>query len=193
MQILERQWQSAACIRQLAARPALVLAVAVCLLVGCGRPTGPAADAASPSASGSADDTAATGSAEDAAAPSDADLVSAVNAGGPSKPLTVKFRVEARPVVGMPVKILLVLTPADQIDHIHAALAGGEGLLMQSPTSFDLSDLKAGTPQDREVTVVPQQTGVLDLSATLLLQTDKGTQARTYSIPLIAADNSSTP
>jgi hypothetical protein len=98
-------------------------------------------------------------------------------------------------VVGMPLKILLALIPADQgsIDHIHASLTAGEGLLMQSPASFDLTDLKAGTPQYREITVVPQQTGVLDLNATLLLQTDKTTEARTYSIPLIAADNSSSP
>lgn len=184
MQMLERQWQSAACGGK-AAAPALVLALALCLLAGCGRP----------GASASTNDNAANTSADEAAATSDADLVSAVNPGGPDKPLTVKFRVEARPVVGMPVKILLVLTPADQssIDHIHASLTAGEGLLMQSPTSFDLSDLKAGTPQNHEVTVVPQQTGVLDLNATLLLQTDKVTEARTYSIPLIAADNSGIP
>jgi hypothetical protein len=195
MQIIERQWQSAAGNRKAAARPALVLALAVCLLSGCGRPAAPAGDASSPSPAAAADDSAANGSADEAAATSDADLVSAVNAGGPSKPLSVKFRVEARPVVGMPLKILLALIPADQsaIDHIHASLSAGEGLLMQSPTSFDLSDLKAGTPQYHEVTVVPQQTGVLDLNATLLLQTEKVTEARTYSIPLIAADNSSNP
>jgi hypothetical protein len=189
MQILEWQCQLAASGRRAAARPALILAVA-CLLVACGRAAPPAGDAAS--ASAAADAGAASTSGDEPAAASDADLVSAVNAAGNSKPLTVKFRVEARPVVGMPVKIMLVLTPADQgsIDHIHASLTAGEGLLMQSPASFDLSDLKAGTPQYREVTVVPQQTGVLDLNATLLLQTDKSSQARTYSIPLIAADNS---
>jgi hypothetical protein len=196
MQFLERQWQSAASGRRAAAGPALALAatICLCLLVGCGRPAGPASDASSASATASEDDTGANASGEGAPT-SDADLVSAVNAGGPAKPLSVKFRVEARPVVGMPVKILLALIPTDQssIDHIHASLTVGEGLLMQSPPSFDLSDLKGGTPQYHEVTVVPQQTGVLDLNATLLLQTDKSSEARTYSIPLIAADNSSRP
>lgn len=174
--------------RRATARSSLLLAVAACLLVACGRAAPPASDAAGASAA----DAGAASGAGDEATSSDADLVSAVNANGPSKPLIVKFRVEARPVVGTPVKILLVLTPTDQgsIDHIHALLAPGEGLLMQSPTTFDLSDLKAGTPQNQEVTVVPQQTGVLDLNATLLLQSDKSTQTRTYSIPLIAADNS---
>lgn len=168
-----------------------MLAVAACLLVACGRATPPAADEAGAPASANAG--AAGGAEDESSATSDADLVSAVNAGGPSKPLIVKFRVEARPVVGMPVKVLLVLTPTDEggaIDHIHASLTPGEGLLMQSPASFELSGLKPGSPQNREVTVVPQQTGVLDLSATLLLQSDKATQTRTYSIPLIAADNS---
>jgi predicted small lipoprotein YifL len=191
MQILERQWQSAASGGRAAAGPALLLAVAVCLLAGCGRAGPLAGGAASSPAAASAD----SGAGEEGAPTSDADLVSAVNAGGPAKPLDVKFRVEARPVIGMPVKILLALIPADQgeIDHIHASLTAGEGLQMQSPTTFDLSDLKGGTPQYQEVTVLPQQTGVLDLTATLLLQTDKMTESRTYSIPLIAADNSSNP
>ena len=176
----------------------MALAVALCLLVGCGRavtPGGNAADAGAGATTGAPADDSADAAGDQAAATSDADLVSAVNAGGPSKPLTVKFRVEARPVVGQPLKIMLVLTPTDQgsINHIHGSLSAGPGLLMQSDTSFDLTDLKAGTPEYREVTVVPQQTGVLDLNATLLLQTDKSSEARTYSIPLIAADNSSTP
>ena len=200
MQTLEWQWQSAA--RRPRAASALALAVAIgvtaSLLAGCGRVGGPAASGsrAAALASGATGGNAGAADEADEAAPaSDADLVSAVNAGGGAKPLSVKFRVEARPVVGQPVKILLAMIPADQgtIDHIHASLSAGEGLLMQPPTTFDLTDLKAGAAQYREVTVVPQRTGVLDLNATLLLQTDQSTEARTYSIPLIAADNSSTP
>lgn len=172
--------------------------LAACLLAGCGRVSAPSATrAGSPAEPRGAGAPAAESQdpSSDASTPpvSDADLVSAVNAGGDTKTLSVRFRVEARPVVGMPVKILLALTPGDQsqITHIHGSLAAGDGLLIQSAATFDLGDLKAGTPQYREVTVLPQQTGVLDLSATLLLQSDSGTQARTYSIPLIAADNSS--
>jgi hypothetical protein len=193
--------------RALAAGCALLLAV-TWLLAGCGRTSSPGSDATASSATadsgaggaagsgadaGAAGDAGAGGEAGDAGATSDADLVSAVTPGGQSAPLSVKFRVEARPVIGVPVKILLVVVPADQdeIGMIHGSLSAGDGLLIQSPPTFDLSDLKPGTSQTREVTVVPQQTGVLNLNATLLLQTDNTTQTRTYSIPVIAADNSS--
>lgn len=194
MQTLERQWSFATTGAGLAL--ALVLAWG---LAGCGRTGSPAGDSAAGTTSGNtaADTAAASSSADDAAQTSDADLVSAVNptAQGGTKPITVKFRIEARPVVGMPVKILLVMTPADQaaIERIHVSATPGDGLLMQSPPAFDLTDLKADTPLSHEVTVVPQQTGVLDLGVTLLLQQDKSIETRTYSIPLIAADNSSTP
>ena len=41
------------------------------------------------------------------------------------------------------------------------------------------------------MTVVPQRNGVLSLSATLVIDYDNGSVARTYVIPLIAANNAS--
>ena len=38
--------------------------------------------------------------------------------------------------------------------------------------------------------MVPQQTGVLSLNATVVVDTDGSSLSRTYSIPLIAADSS---
>jgi hypothetical protein len=173
----------------------ILLLGAVLLVAGCGRQgsasgggtvtSAPAGGSAGASNAGALPDSA-------EAAPGDADLVSAVNPVGGGKPVTVKFRLETRPVVGMPVKILVALTPTDDVDlgRVHGSFSPGEGLLVQSAPSFDIADLRSGTPQYQEVTVVPQQTGVLNLDATLLLQTDNTTQTRTYTIPLIAADNS---
>jgi hypothetical protein len=123
---------------------------------------------------------------------SDAALVSAVGPPGPSSLISVKFRVEARPVVGMPVKIELALIPAAnaQINRIHGSFLVGSGLLLQSEHSFDVPTVQAGVTLYRELTVVPQQSGVLSLNATILIQQDIGSQARTYSIPLIATDSS---
>jgi hypothetical protein len=127
------------------------------------------------------------------AADPNAGLVAAVNPDSSGGPINVKFRVEARPMVGSPVKIRLAVMAAGnaQIAHLHGALLPGEGLTLQSDRSFDLSDVQSGSTLYREVTVVPTQPGVLSLSATILVDMNKGTQSRTYSIPLIAADSSS--
>ncbi len=163
--------------------------VAALLLAACS-PSAPS------SASSSADDQAAAQQSAQADQPVDpaANMVAAVSTGGSAGPISVKFRVEARPVVGMPVKILVALIPdADaQLSKVHGTFVPGEGLALQSDRDFDLGQLQPGTTVFREVTVVPQQTGVLSLDATLLLQSDKVSQSRTYSIPLIASDNSTT-
>lgn len=169
------------------------IAIAACVLPsGCARPSG--------SASASAQAASAQDSAQDSPQPEEsadpmAGMVSAVIPGGSaSRSVSVKFRIEARPTVGTPVKIMLALTPAAdaQINRIHGSLLPGEGLALQSDRTFDLSDVHAGTTLFQEITVVPQQTGALSLDTTLLMQTDKSSQTSTYSIPLIAADNSST-
>jgi hypothetical protein len=162
------------------------LAAALLLLAGCAPPSGSGGASSRESAAGQ--DT----SAADATPDPLANMVSAVSPADTSAPLAVKFRIEARPVVGTPVAIMLALIPnADaKIGHIHGAFAAGDGLTLQSERDFDLDTVQGGTAVFREVTVVPRQTGVLNLSATFLLQTDQSTQTRTYSIPLIASDNS---
>jgi hypothetical protein len=163
------------------------------LIAGCGRPPGaPAAD--TPEAPDSNAASSAAAPSDESSPPNDADLVSAVTPPGTSganQSVSVKFRLEGRPMIGMPVKILVALIPTTDGDvgHVHGSFTAGDGLALQSPQSFDIADLH-GSSKYQEVTVLPQQTGVLNLTITLLLQTDSTTQTRTYSIPLIAADNS---
>jgi len=122
----------------------------------------------------------------------DADMVTAVGPAGAASLMGVKFRLGARPVVGTPVKIVVALIPAPdaQINHIHGAFAAGAGLQLASDRSFDATEVHGATLY-RELTVVPQQTGVLSLSVTILIDQDSGSKASTYSIPLIATDSSS--
>jgi hypothetical protein len=165
------------------------------LLAGCA-PSGGASSASSRSAGSAGSAGQDAGAADKAQADQSADplagMVAAVDPAGTSSTLSVKFRIEARPVIGMPVKIMVAVIPAANVDvdHIHGSFLPGSGLLLQSDRGFDIAPVQGGSPVFREVTVVPQQTGVLSLSATLLLNTDKSSQTRTYSIPLIAADNS---
>jgi hypothetical protein len=169
-----------------------VAAAIVVLLAACGQlPSGSQAATGS-SGQSSAADNAAPAPADGQDADPDANMVSAVSAAGANGPVGVKFRIEARPVVGMPVKIIVALIPAAnaQINHIHGSFLAGAGLTLQSERSFDVPEVHPGTALYRELTVVPEQTGVLNLNATILIQQDNGSQARTYSIPLIATDSS---
>jgi hypothetical protein len=123
----------------------------------------------------------------------DPDLVAAVSPGGSDPPIGLKFRLDTRPVVGMPAQLVLALlpTPGVQISHIHGSLQVADGLQLQSAHSFDINAPQSGVPLRQEVTVVPLRNGVLSFSATLVIDYDNGSTARTYAIPLIAANNAS--
>ena len=125
----------------------------------------------------------------------DPDMVAAVSSAHSSTPISMKFRLAARPVVGSPLQVLVALIPAGDvsISHIHAAFQPSDGLQLQGEHGFDVNAPDAGVVIEQELSVVPQQPGVLSLNATVVVDLDGGSLARSYSIPLIAADNPSQP
>jgi hypothetical protein len=120
----------------------------------------------------------------------EADMVAGVSPGGGAPPIALKFRIAGRPVVGSPVQVALALipSPSTPISRIHVSLQTGEGLQLQSQRSFDIEAPQGGVAVEEEVTVMPQQEGVLNLSATLVIDVESGSVGRTYSIPLIATN-----
>jgi hypothetical protein len=125
----------------------------------------------------------------------DPDMVAAVSSAHSSTPISMKFRLAARPVVGSPLQVLVALIPAADvsISHIHAAFQPSDGLQLQGEHGFDVNGPDAGVVIEQELSVVPQQPGVLSLNATVVVDLDGGSLARSYSIPLIAGDNPSQP
>jgi hypothetical protein len=121
----------------------------------------------------------------------DPDMVAAVSAGGSGPPISVKFRLDTKPVVGRPTQLVVAVIPAEGIasGHIHGVFLAADGLLVQSPKSFDIDVAPGSEPELQQVTVVPQRDGVLSLSATVVIDYDDASLSRTYVIPLIAAYN----
>jgi len=156
------------------------------LLVACGM-SGNKSGAAGPSGQTGRDTKAAHRSADGI----DADMVAAVSAAHSNTPIAMKFNLAARPAVATPLKITVALIPAADvgISHIHASFQPGDGLLLQSDRTLDISDPGAGTVIEHELLVVPQQSGVLSLGATIVVDMEGGSLARSYAIPLIVRDN----
>jgi hypothetical protein len=121
----------------------------------------------------------------------DPDMVAAVSSAHSNTPISMRFGLSARPVVGTPLTVTVALIPAADvgISHVRASFQPGEGLQLQGERNLDISDPAAGVVVEQELTVVPQQPGVLSLNATVVVDMDGGSLARSYSIPLIAGDN----
>jgi hypothetical protein len=131
-----------------------------------------------------------------AAAPAnniDPDMVAAVSASGSGPPISMKFRLDTKPIVGRPAQLVLALIPSEGIasSHIHGAFLAADGLLLQSPKSFDIDVAAGSDPVQQQVTVVPQRDGVLSLSASVVIDYENTSLSRTYVIPLIAVYNAS--
>jgi hypothetical protein len=164
--------------------PALSCLAAVALLAGCGH-AGNRTAAAGPQTDSKAE--------HKGAASVDPNMVTAVNSAHSNTPISMKFRLSARPVVGTPLQVEIALIPAADasINRIHASFQPGDGLQLPGDHTIDVDDPGAGAVIEQQVSVVPQQTGVLNLNATVMVDTDGGTLARSYSIPLVVSDSTS--
>lgn len=121
----------------------------------------------------------------------DPDMVAAVSSAHSNTPIAMKFGLAARPAVGSPLTVTVALIPAPDvgISHIHASFQPGDGLLLQSDRTLDISEPSPGAAIEQQLSVVPQQAGVLSLNATIVVDMDGGSLARSYAIPLIVRDN----
>ncbi len=122
-----------------------------------------------------------------AAGARDAELVMAVALSKVSLPIEVRFRLESKPVIGEPVKIELVVTPLQlaQIRSLRLRLQPAAGLLLQGEAEWIMDSVSPGEPLRREVVVVPQSAGVLELETIAALETNSDSLTQTYAIPLV--------
>lgn len=104
--------------------------------------------------------------------------------------LQVKFELGARPEVGAPVNVDLVLVPAaDNIDRISGTIQGGEGLEIMSGAAIDPAEKPAfGTPIHRSFKIRAKRDGIYTLSAQLAVESGGQTLGPVYSMPLIAGN-----
>jgi hypothetical protein len=167
-------------------RRALVAIAMAVMAVGCGR------DAHHAGAAGqSQQQHRDTGAGGKSGAVVDPDMVAAVSSAHSNTPIGMRFALSARPVIGTPliVRVALVTAADVGISHIRASFQPGDGLQLQVERNLDVSNPGAGAVIEQELSVVPQQAGVLSLNATVVVDMDGGSLARSYSIPLIAGDN----
>jgi hypothetical protein len=122
--------------------------------------------------------------------PDDVDMVAAVSNSGNGKPISVKFRVTDKPLVGQstPINVAITTDADSDIDRIEIALKPGDGLQLKSDAVVDIREPPRAVPQIIEIDVQPTQAGVLTLEAIATVDSASTSLTRTYTIPLIAID-----
>jgi hypothetical protein len=122
-------------------------------------------------------------------AATDVDMVSAVSAVASTTPVSLKFRLGDPPLVGqaLRVELALVQAPGLDIDSMLVSLQPSDGLQVESGHIVEIQAPAVGTTHHINVTLRPQEQGLLNLGATVLVNAGGVSLTRNFSIPLIAA------
>lgn len=104
--------------------------------------------------------------------------------------LQVKFELAARPVVGDPVDVDLVIVPAaDHIEQVSGTVQGDDGLEVLSGGAIPAAEKPVfGTPIHHTLKVRARRDGIFTLSAALTVDADGQTLTPVYTLPLIAGN-----
>jgi hypothetical protein len=116
-----------------------------------------------------------------------ADMVNAVGPADAKPPVSLKFRLVTAPRVGQPLdlQVALLQDAKLEIDSLKVWLQPREGLQLKSPSPVVFGQPHVGETHMVPVTVVPQQTGVLSLGVTVLVDTERESLTRIYTVPVL--------
>jgi hypothetical protein len=100
----------------------------------------------------------------------------------------VKFELAARPQVGQPLEVALVIIPVvGTLEQVSGKVEGEEGLDVVSGATIAPTDKPAmGTPIHHSFSIIPRRDGVFVLNAVIATQAGGQTQSEAFSIPIIA-------
>lgn len=122
-----------------------------------------------------------------------AGMVEAVTIGKSSVPISLKFDLPTRPVVGRPLDIVIAVLP--QVSGSATLQVSATAGLQLDPGSGTISIPSLEPTQAYRVTIsaTPTSAGVQLLSLAVSLTHEDATETRTFSVPIIAQNNADAP
>lgn len=113
-------------------------------------------------------------------------MVSGVSAGKDEATVDLKFELKARPQIGQPLTIEVVLLPKLAAETMRVTYISTDALAVQPVTlPGEYHGVQAGSVYHHEVSVIPRDNGVYYVSAVVLLDSETGSLARTFAIPVV--------
>ncbi len=118
-----------------------------------------------------------------------ADMVAAVSASKAGPPVTLKFALHQRPMVGEPVDIEVALIPVTELERLFVRFQASTGLtLVKGGESPQYEKPVTGQPLEHVVTVMASNDGIFYVTAAVVADAEDSSLTRTFSIPVIAGE-----
>jgi hypothetical protein len=122
------------------------------------------------------------------------DMVSAVSASKAGPPVTLKFALNQRPMVGQPIEVEIALIPISDLTRLFARFQPSTGLtLVKGAESPQFERPKTGEPIHHTVTVMANVDGIYYITAAVVADAEDSSLTRTFSIPVIAGNGITAP
>jgi hypothetical protein len=166
---------------------ALAVTVLASLAVACGGgDEKSAADKAAPAdGAGDASMQAATAAAKAAA---DDGLANAVAVGKTAAAVDLKYKIAARPAIGQPFEVELVLLPRMAADALEVQATGMPGLVVAGGADARFDKVVAGEKYAAKVLLQVTEPGLYYVGVTAKLVNKVQTDSRTFSVPVVVGE-----
>jgi hypothetical protein len=115
-------------------------------------------------------------------------MARAVGNGKPGSAVDIKYEFLARPEVGKPIEVEIVLIPSAGVDAMDATFSGMEGVTLAGTLNASFTEVKSGEPYQHRISILPDRNGVFYITVTVNTQIGGATLARTFSIPFVVGD-----
>jgi hypothetical protein len=115
-------------------------------------------------------------------------MVEAASQGKSQLPVSLKFDLLQRPVVGQPLEIDLALVPQVAAGAARIEVAGSDGLqVADGDSKIEVPALDANQVYRHTITLTPAAEGVLLLNLNVTLKREELSDSRIFSVPIIVA------
>ncbi|HLW25446.1 MAG TPA: hypothetical protein VKT22_13905 [Steroidobacteraceae bacterium] len=114
------------------------------------------------------------------------DMVEAPSQGKSQAPVTLKFDLESRPIVGQPVLLALALLPQVSAGPLSVKVSATPGIeLAAGDQQFELPTVDPDQVYRHEISLTPSEEGVQLVNLSVSIKHDEATDTRSFAIPII--------
>lgn len=125
-----------------------------------------------------------------AAADPTSKMARAVGNGKPGAAVDMKYDILARPAVGTPVEVAVVLIPGPGVDSMEATFTGMDGITLAGTLTASFPEVKAGEPYKHTLSLLPDRNGVFYITVSVITQMAGDSLGRTFSLPFVVGSTS---
>jgi hypothetical protein len=117
-----------------------------------------------------------------------AKMARAVGEGKPGAAVSIKYDLETKPQVGVPLPVKVMFAPTAGADALEVSFSGMDGIALSGNLTATFDAVKSGEFYPHEFTVMPERTGMFYVTVSTSTRFGGTSMARTFAIPFVVGE-----